>query len=437
MAKAIDFTRHATHFDLGSMPWKDRLAFVVETMREISHQTDPQRLVQAYGKRIQKLIPSDRYISLSRRDLPPRQYRITRTNLWEKAVDPWREGSKLPVLEGGVLGDLLYGDEPVLMDELTATPTDPAYPFIAGMRSLVAIPLYDQGKALNMVVLLREQTRAFRSDQLPEHVWISNLFGRATQSLVLAQKLEEAGAIISRELQAVANLQRSLLPQSLPAIPGVDIGVFYRTSSQAGGDYYDILPMPDGRWGILIADVSGHGTPAAVLMAVTHSIVHTHPDIPWPPSRLLNFLNKHLAARYTSGNGTFVTALFGVYDPATRELTYSNAGHCPPRWRLSDGAVRAIDQAGQLPLGIESGTGYVDHNMTIGSGETVLFYTDGVTDAAQFGGDWFGLSRLDAALAQCGESAQATVDCVIGAVDRFATDDTGRDDQTILAMKAT
>src|SRR5690606_22631128 len=121
-----------------------------------------------------------------------------------------------------------------------------------------------------------------------------NLFGRATHNLVLAERLEETYTAVDRELQAVANIQRSLLPSELPKISTMRLAAHYQTSRRAGGDYYDFFPLADNRWGILIADVSGHGTPAAVMMAITHVIAHTQPGQATPPSRMLNFLNDQL-----------------------------------------------------------------------------------------------------------------------------------------------
>src|SRR5690349_24930591 len=149
-------------------------------------------------------------------------------------------------------------------------------------------------------------------------VQTNNLYGRATHNLVLAEKVKEAYEAVDEEMRIVAALQRSLLPDPLPKIPTMSVAAHYQTSHRAGGDYYDFFPLPDGKWGILIADVSGHGTPAAVLMAVTHTIAHTYGGPPTPPGTLLNFVNRHLAARYTNGNGTFVTAFYGIYDPASR-----------------------------------------------------------------------------------------------------------------------
>src|SRR5207253_1299364 len=103
-------------------------------------------------------------------------------------------------------------------------------------------------------------------------VWLSNLFGRATHNLVLAEELRQAYEAVDRELVAVADIQRSLLPAKLPKIPTMDLAAHYQTSRRAGGDYYDFFPLAEGKWGIIVADVSGHGTPAAVLMAITHCI---------------------------------------------------------------------------------------------------------------------------------------------------------------------
>src|SRR5262249_558922 len=121
----------------------------------------------------------------------------------------------------------------------------------------------------------------------------------------------------------------SLLPAPLPTIPTLDLATHYQPSQRAGGDYFDFFPLPAGKWGIFIADVSGHGSPAAVLMAVTHCIAHTHPRPPQPPPKVLNYLHRHLATLYTRQNENFITAFYGVYDPSNRTLTYACAGHNP------------------------------------------------------------------------------------------------------------
>src|SRR5262249_55825062 len=159
-------------------PWQLRLRLIVETMREMSQHTDPQAMGRAYRERLRLLLPTDGTMSLSRRDLAAPYYRITRSSRWTEEINPWKEKDRLPLLSGGLLGELLYGDEPRIIDDLDLASDDPAHDYLEGYRSLAAIPMFDRGQALNMVVLLRQPPRAFRKDQFPEIVWISNLYGR-------------------------------------------------------------------------------------------------------------------------------------------------------------------------------------------------------------------------------------------------------------------
>ena len=131
----------------GDEGWQQRLAQIVEMMREMSLQDDPQAMVRTYGRRVRKLMPGDRWISLSRRGLEPPQYRITRSSTWTEEINPWKEKDRLPLLEGGLLGELIYGDEPRIIDDIAPLlkPDDPAYDYLAGFRSLMAIPHYDHG----------------------------------------------------------------------------------------------------------------------------------------------------------------------------------------------------------------------------------------------------------------------------------------------------
>ena len=250
----------------------------------------------------------------------------------------------MPLYEGGLIAELIYGDEPRLFDDLDIDPDDPAAEYLNGYRSMLAIPTYDRGEALNMVLLLRREPHAFSREQFPEVVWMSNLFGRATAHLLTSERLKQAYESVDYEMKVVGEIQRSLLPAKMPVIPTLAVAASYQTSHRAGGDYYDFFPLPEGKWGILIADVSGHGTPAAVLMAVTHSLAHTYPGQPTPPNEMLDYLNGKLAALYTMQSDTFVTAFYGIYNPADRSLTYSSAGHNPPRLkRCQDGTLIALN----------------------------------------------------------------------------------------------
>lgn len=416
--------------------WQERLDHIFETMREMSTHTDPQMMVQAYRTRIQQLSPSNSFLSLSRRNLTKPYYRITRSSKWKTVINPWTEQEKLPLLQGGILGELLYEGKPRILNELHISPDDPAYEYLNESHSLMAIPHFDQGDSTNMVVILRPQPHAFDPEMFPEQFWISNLFGRATHNLVLREQVQQAFDAVDRELKAVATIQRSLLPKELPKVPGLDLAAFYQTSARAGGDYYDIFPLPGSLWGILIADVSGHGTPAAVLMAVTHSIVHSYPGPAAPPGQMLEYVNQRLSAVYTNDVEAFVTAFYAVYDPSSKTMTYANAGHPPPRVkRCSDNTLLTLQGDPALPLGIFPETTYVDQEVKLLPGDQIFFYTDGITEAHNLSGQMYGTERLDAVLSNCGVSAQGLLDEVDASVQQFTQGQHAEDDRTMVVVR--
>lgn len=416
--------------------WQSRLDDIIEMMREMSLHTDPQTMVRIYGERVRKLNPNDGYLAISRRNLEAPQYRVTRFSGWQHEVNPWKETHKLPLLSGGLLGELIYSDKPRLIQDLELDPADPAFPYLEGQGSILAIPHFDMGRSLNMVVLMRREPNGFDVNLVPEIVWTSNLFGRSTHSLTLADQLRKSNEALERELQIVADIQRSLLPNRLPHIPHLDLAANYKTSRHAGGDYYDLFPLPDGRWGILIADVSGHGTPAAVLMAITHSLAHAYPGPPSPPGRMLDHINDCLAEKYTSDSETFVTAFYGIFDPEKRTLSYSSAGHNPPRMRpCGDATVVSLDGARNLPLGILSDREYGEETIQLSPGDQLIFYTDGITEAVNASGKMYGLDRLDSVLENCHGDAAELILAVLGDLEVFVEGVPAGDDQTLLVAK--
>ncbi len=413
--------------------WCQRLNIVIQTMREMSRQTDPQEMVRSYARRVQQMLPVDRRISLSRRDLKYPFVRVTRFSGWDEEINPWKESDKLPVIEGGLLSELIYDDVPRVIDDLTLPADDPAMPFLEGLRSIMVLPLFDQGEALNMVVLGRNQPHGFTVEELPERVWMANLFGRAAQNLVLAEKLDEAYRQVDRELQVVADIQRSLLPQVMPDIPTLTVAAHYQTSRRAGGDYYDLFSLPNEQWGLLIADVSGHGTPAAVMMAVTHCIAHIYPGNPTPPSLLLNYLNHQLTTHYTAKSGHFVTAFYGIYDAVSRRMTYACAGHNPPRLlRCGTAAVQSIADANRPPLGFMTEIDYITQEVQLRPGDRLVLYTDGIIEAVNASGELFGTQRLDEALCQCVGGAEQSLQRVLFDLERFTDGLPPADDRTLL-----
>ncbi len=418
--------------------WRTRLKIIVDTMREMSAQTDPQEMVADYGERMQQLLPRERMLALSRRGLDPPHFRITRYSGWQESINPWKQTERLPLLNGGILGELLYSGQPRVIDDLHVSADDPAAEYLAGQHSLVAIPLFDQGEALNMVVLSLSEEHGFLPQELPELVWMSNLFGRATHNLVLTGRLREAYEIVDREMQQVAKIQHSLLPKELPEIPNLLLATHYQTSHRAGGDYYDFFKLPDGKWGLLIADVSGHGTPAAVMMSIVHSIAHLYPEQPVCASDFLSYINKNLCRHYTNQSGSFVTAFYGIYTPEKRQLNYSNAGHCLPLLKHCEaGMVSTIDGARQLPLGVLETETYTHRSHYFSPGDQLVLYTDGISEATSPDGEMFGAKRLNQVLTACRHDADEIIGALLGSLKDFTEDAAAEDDRTVLVAKVT
>lgn len=192
----------------------DPLDIVADLLRDISCVQEPQAMIRAYASRAKQLLTIDRTISLSRRGLDAPLYRITRSDLWTDPPDPWKEPQRLPLHSTGLLGDLLYAGRPRLIDRLQIAADDPAAEHFADMGSLVAIPHFDDGQALNMVVHLRRDPQGFSPTQLPELTLLSGLFGRMMKGLVTAQELRRAQDNLREQHLAVSELSDTVIQQA-------------------------------------------------------------------------------------------------------------------------------------------------------------------------------------------------------------------------------
>jgi phosphoserine phosphatase RsbU/P len=426
---------------LQSRPWREELEIVDRTMKAISGITDPEELVDKYWEGIGELVAVEHYVALSRRNVDPPHYLITRSSRFEEHFNPWTQRERLPKLTGGLLGEIAYAGRPVVMEDVPSrlSPDDPGRFYLEGFQSLISSPTYDNGEALNITVMLYEPGQTIDYSKIATMHWLSGLFGRGTTNLVLRNQLSAALATLDRELQIVGAIQRSLLRRDLPEIPGLDIAAHYQTSAWAGGDYYDFFPLADGRWGLFIADVSGHGTPAAVLMAITHAIAHSQPGMHTPPARMVTYLNDQLSRVYTRDE-SFVTAFYAVLDPRTRTLTYSCAGHNPPRL-VRGGQVLSLDASGALPMGINEGEKYEESTVRLERGDLLLLYTDGIVEAmtpADGSGkaEMFGTDRLDELLLGCASgSAEMCLERIREELGRFSGGSPPSDDQTLIAFR--
>lgn len=411
-----------------------RLQRLDDLVRELSFQDDPERLVRVFTRHNDLTVPYDGLVTVTRRDLEPPQYRITRSWRWRHLINPWTEAHRLPVLDRGLLGELIDAGKPAVLNRLAVAADDPAREHLDGMAALACAPSYDHGRPVSLVALLRRQPDSFAPEELETLLLNANLLGRAVSNMVLAQQLQEAYRRLDHEMRQVGRMQRHLLPARLPRIEGLELGASYVTSSRAGGDYYDVLPLPDGRWGLFLADVSGHGIQAAVVMAILHTLLHSYPEVPEPPRRVLAYLNRHLLA--VAPEGMFATAFYGVYEPERRRLHYAAAGHPPPRLRRGHYAVRDVPSVGGLPLGVDEAETWTEHEIALHPGDALVLYTDGIVEGSNALAEAFGTGRLDDALRLGPPRAAALVAHIERHYKSFCNGAPDLDDRTLLAAVA-
>ncbi len=421
---------------------RQRIDLMIEMLQAASREREPKRVLWEFGQRLWSLNPIDALASVSIRGLAPGEYKITRLlrretidlGHPEEAPDPWRDWASLPSHRGGFIGEMLERGEPSLLTNLDLADDPQLGADLADMRSCVATPIFDGGNALNWNIQFRKAPDGYTEKDLAEHVLNTNLIGSITRGLVAIRREEELKARLQQQIDDVAHVQRSLLPRTLPDIPGMRIAASYLTSDEAGGDYYDFFRMPGGNWGVLIADVSGHGAAAAMVMTMLHAILHGYDAEDRSPAAIMAYANRRLCEAQIDGR--FATAFFGVYDPSESSLTFVVSGHNPPRLKRADGSVHALSAGATLPLGIAADL-YRPEQITVRlePGDTVILYTDGITEAFDAQREMFGTDRLDEALLGCSGDPE----CVVDSVHRAVYAHTGRfdrdDDQTLVAMR--
>lgn len=420
-----------------------RIELLLDMVRDISRATSPTHVLTAFSQRYWRLRPVDYFLSISVRRLEPGQYKVTRRvrtadvlagRVSASDADPWRDWDRMPTYRGGFLGRAIDPPEPKIFHNLHIT-GDPALGNdVADMGSCIVNPLFDNGEALNFAVAFRRDPTAYTVDELEQALVTGNLVGGTNRRLVLVEEVRKLNEALRGQFEQVARLQRALLPQKLPDIPGLQIATSYLTSDEAGGDYYDFFPLDDGRWGILIADVSGHGAAAAAVMAMLHAIVHGFCDPDQSPASVLRYANHRLVQ--SNLEGSFVTAFFAVYDPAQGTLTYSRAGHNPPRRKDGrTGEVTPIDGAATLPLGVFEPYEAENETIDLRPDDTIILYTDGITEAFNQGREMFGTGRLDESLLGCSGAPDCIIDSVHAALYRHTGLRTRADDQTLVALR--
>jgi hypothetical protein len=240
---------------------------------------------------------------------------------------------------------------------------------------------------------------------------------------------------LEHEMNIARDIQMELLPKTFPNLPGLDMYAFTVPARHVGGDCYDVIDVGDGKLAITIGDVSGKGTPAAILMANVQAAVRALSESEVPPDELIERVNR-LVHGYTE-ESVFITFFYSVLDTRTGELRYVNAGHNPPCILRADGGREYLDKGG-LVVGIMPGSQYEEGHAVLGEGDDLVLYTDGVTEASNLEDEMFGEERLEKLLmAHRHASAREIEERVYTSIKDFAAGAAQTDDLTMVIVKMT
>ena len=303
------------------------------------------------------------------------------------------------------------------------------------LRSLMCVPLTDSaGTVLGVIQLSTlDVSQPFNADDLDLLVSVSAQASLAVENATLHDTVLRQRDY-ERDMEFAAQVQHGFLPSQPPKLEGYEFADYYEAAFSVGGDYFDYVWLPDGRVAIAVGDVAGKGVSAALLMARLHASARYHLLSACSPSKAMNSLNVEVA---NSGLGfRFITLAFAVVDPKSNEICISNAGHLPPVLRRADGRAELLgmNESG-MPLGIAADQQFEELVVRLQPNESLLFYTDGITEAMNAKNELFGKHRLMQAISSCSAPARDLVKALVTSVELFCDSSPQRDDICITAVR--
>ena len=294
--------------------------------------------------------------------------------------------------------------------------------------SEVAIPLHVNGQLVGVFSTAHHQLDAFPPAQLRLLQSLCKHIAVAIHNARRFGQERQERERMSREAQEARAIQQALLPKASPYVPGFAISGLSIPAGEVGGDWYDFIPFEDGCWGLVLADVSGKGTAAALLMSATRAMLRSLATTCSSPGEILGRLNRLMVEDFPPGR--FVTLILAVLDPADRSLKFASAGHLPPLLVDSDGARFLQTELG-MPLGLARGD-FSDTEVKLREGARVVLYSDGITEAAGLDDEEYGPRRLSQHLLKPEASTETIVDDVRGHANGAGL----QDDATVILVRA-
>jgi sigma-B regulation protein RsbU (phosphoserine phosphatase) len=340
------------------------------------------------------------------------------------------ERDEMKSLGRGIIGHVIKTGESVVTPDVRS---DPHY--IAGRqrtRSEVAVPIVMNERVIGALNIESDQLSFFSENDLEMLRFFADAAAISIEKAMLHRQLLDKKKI-EDQLEIARKVQTHLLPSISPEIPGYDIAGLCIPTWQIGGDYFDYVWLTDDRLGIVVADVSGKGVPAALIMATFRAVMRSHIGEETGLSDILQDVNAHL--QESLGSNAFVTSVYGVLDTKTGRFRYINSGHNLPKLLHADGSKEELERRG-MPLGISENARYDAGEITLASGDLLVLYTDGVVETENRSRSEFSAERLERTLRQSWDQpASVMIQEVVQATQQFSGSANFQDDFTLVIIK--
>ena len=394
---------------------EEQFARLMRITEHINYGIMLEEILDFLYEEMQETIPYDR-IGLSLIDRPSG----TVVARWARSNCPMRLNQGYGAqLKGSSLEQIIQTSRPRIINDLERylreKPDSKSTMLVVreGMRSSLTCPLIVQGKPVGFVFFSSIERDTYSKDHVAFFQQIAGQLATIVEKGRLYAELAEQKATIqrqnaamTRELEMAQRVQRSLIPQQVPQVPGLDIAFEYEPAIQVGGDALDIIPFGDGRVLFFVADAMGHGVQAALVMSVVKAALHSAAKVDPHPASVLAAVNEVIARLFSEH---FVTAACCLVDSDGLRAELSLAGHMGPlRFQSETGSVVQESSAG-LPLGIAEDSEYETSSIRLHSKDALLFCTDGIVEAFDPGGNQYGEERLKRQLSDHGGASPESV----------------------------
>ncbi len=301
----------------------------------------------------------------------------------------------------------------------------------AGLMFHASVPIALNDQVIGVMNFAAEEWQLLSASDLQFLTAGARQLGSALERAHLYDLVRNEQARLEQELNLARKMQISLFPRELPVIAGYSLAAFWQPAHETSGDYYNVFRLPGGLWGLIIADVVGKGAPAALRMAMAHSLIRERVENETSPAALLTQVNRALYDQ--DMDMQFITSFYAIFDPENAILKYAIAGHPPPFLRKASGQVKELDGRG-IALGIRVDARYEDISLALAPGDSLVVFTDGVTDANSPSQEYYNMAQLEKAISSAPAEARALLNHLKSKLIDWVKEAPNYDDITILAI---